>query len=447
MDVVLEPDATPLVRIIATTLSHLARRSRTSRARPKACAACSRCSSAKDPQSVTMRFASGRVELTRGVAPDAQVVVTVDLDNMSGPDAAKPKVRGRASSSACSRSACRSCSTPKPRPWSEHAQDFWAFAGAPPGMPGATSRRVSRRRCGRSTLGEWRGHELALRDPRLRARPASRSSRGTRCSGRTCSRARSSRSDRSKHASVLTGAVIAWMMRGDRMTPDELAGLARRAPDHDGTHRGPVARRCGARQASQPRQVRTFAPARPCALGPRVRVGHRRFAATRLVGRVPSARARRRASAARSVDHRREPESAGHGERARRPRDDRRHAAAGVPARRAARRRRSARGARLHRDRRVRARVHVVPRVVRRSRDGARYRNLSPMGMPLPVGYTTHNAHYVVEFMDEVVRRLDGLGHPVGGVERRGRAGPDRAQLRPRRSHRPRPIACSAPSR
>jgi glutamine synthetase len=38
------------------------------------------------------------------------------------------------------------------------------------------------------------------------------------------------------------------------------------------------------------------------------------------------------------------------------------------------------------------------------------YRNLSPIGTPLPVGYTTHNAHYVAGFMDEVVRRLDGLG-------------------------------------
>jgi len=40
----------------------------------------------------------------------------------------------------------------------------------------------------------------------------------------------------------------------------------------------------------------------------------------------------------------------------------------------------------------------------------SRYRTLTPMGTPLPIGYTTHNAHYLTEFMDEVVRRLDGLG-------------------------------------
>ena len=50
--------------------------------------------SQKDPQAVTMRFADGRVEVTHGVAPDTQVVATVDLDNMSGPDAAKAKVSG-----------------------------------------------------------------------------------------------------------------------------------------------------------------------------------------------------------------------------------------------------------------------------------------------------------------------------------------------------------------
>ncbi len=41
-----------------------------------------------------------------------------------------------------------------------------------------------------------------------------------------------------------------------------------------------------------------------------------------------------------------------------------------------------------------------------------RYRDLTPIGTPLPVGYTTHNAHYLGPFMDDVVRRLDGLGLP-----------------------------------
>jgi glutamine synthetase len=40
------------------------------------------------------------------------------------------------------------------------------------------------------------------------------------------------------------------------------------------------------------------------------------------------------------------------------------------------------------------------------------YRNLTPIGTPVPVGYTTHNAHYLAEVMDDVVRRLEGLGIP-----------------------------------
>src|SRR5690348_16256879 len=93
MQVVLEDDPTPLVRIIATTLSQtmadpgLARRAESLKG-------VFALRSAKDPQAVTMRFATGRVDLARGVAPDAQVIVTVALDNMSGPDAPKPKVQG-----------------------------------------------------------------------------------------------------------------------------------------------------------------------------------------------------------------------------------------------------------------------------------------------------------------------------------------------------------------
>jgi glutamine synthetase len=41
-----------------------------------------------------------------------------------------------------------------------------------------------------------------------------------------------------------------------------------------------------------------------------------------------------------------------------------------------------------------------------------RYRELTPIGTPNPVGYTTHNAHYLTGFMDEVVRRLEGLAIP-----------------------------------
>ena len=126
MDVVLEPDATPLVRIIATTL-------RDSAADPDVARKAKRLRgvfvlrSEKDPQAVTMRFDRGRVALSRGVAPDAQVVVTVDLDNMSGPDAPKPMML------TLRRLPCPSAQTPsasflKPLPASRPS----AFLGANP---------------------------------------------------------------------------------------------------------------------------------------------------------------------------------------------------------------------------------------------------------------------------------------------------------------------------
>ena len=41
-----------------------------------------------------------------------------------------------------------------------------------------------------------------------------------------------------------------------------------------------------------------------------------------------------------------------------------------------------------------------------------RYRDLTPMGLPMPLGYTTHDAYRMAPLLDEVVRRLDGLGIP-----------------------------------
>jgi glutamine synthetase len=43
---------------------------------------------------------------------------------------------------------------------------------------------------------------------------------------------------------------------------------------------------------------------------------------------------------------------------------------------------------------------------------GKGYGPLTPMGLPAPVGYLLHDARLMTRFMDEVVRRLDGLGIP-----------------------------------
>ena len=40
------------------------------------------------------------------------------------------------------------------------------------------------------------------------------------------------------------------------------------------------------------------------------------------------------------------------------------------------------------------------------------YRDLTPLGLPVPLGYTTQDAYRMAGLMDEVVRRLDGMGIP-----------------------------------
>jgi hypothetical protein len=133
MEVVVEPDATPFVRIIAATLRSSAEHADAAR-KAERLRGVFALRSEKDPQALTMRFDRGRVEVTRGVASDAQVVATVDLDNMSGPDAAKSKVQGALLHPRFALGVSKLLE-PKARAWQEHAHEFWAFAGARPGMP------------------------------------------------------------------------------------------------------------------------------------------------------------------------------------------------------------------------------------------------------------------------------------------------------------------------
>jgi hypothetical protein len=210
MDVVLEPDATPLVRIIATTLRDSASDAGVARkaARLRGVFALR---SEKDPQAVTMRFNRGTVELTRGVAKDAQVVVTVDLDNMSGPDAAKPKVKGAARRPLFALGVSKLLE-PKARPWSQHAQAFWAFAGERAGMPerlvvvclddGATLDLGA----GSDTASRYEIHGTALALVSVFS--------GNSVFGQDLLEGKVYAVGTLQHASVLTGGFLDWMMRG-----------------------------------------------------------------------------------------------------------------------------------------------------------------------------------------------------------------------------------------
>ncbi|HTL86850.1 MAG TPA: hypothetical protein VL856_16825 [Acidimicrobiia bacterium] len=209
MQVGLEDDPTPLVRIIATTLSQ-------SIANPDLARKAANLNgvfalrSAKDPQAVTMRFSSGRVDVARGVADDAQVVATVDLDNMSGPDAAKPKVTGALRHPKFALGVSKLLDGDK-QPWTAHADAFFAFAAAEPGMPAHT--RVvcldggETRDFGDATAPvEYEIHGSADALTAVFS--------GGAVFGQDLLDGKVFASGTLQHASIITGQSIAWMMRG-----------------------------------------------------------------------------------------------------------------------------------------------------------------------------------------------------------------------------------------
>jgi hypothetical protein len=214
MDVVLEPDATPLVRIIARTLRDSAADADVAR-KAERLRGVFALRSEKDPQAVSMRFDRGRVALTHGVAPDAQVVVTVDLDNMSGPDAPKPKVRGGFRHLRLALGVSKLLE-PKARPWSEHAQAFWAFAGAHRGMPDRL-RVVCLDDGSAVDLGSGTGtdsnpsshYEIHGSAPALVSIFS-----GNSVFGQDLLEGKVYAIGSLQHASVLTGSFLEWMMRG-----------------------------------------------------------------------------------------------------------------------------------------------------------------------------------------------------------------------------------------
>jgi hypothetical protein len=213
MDVVLEPDATPLVRIIATTLRDSTTDAAVAR-KAERLRGVFTLRSEKDPQAVTMRFDRGRVALSRGVAADAQVVVTVDLDNMSGPDAPKPKVRGAVRHLRLALGVSKLLE-PKARPWSEHAQAFWAFAGERRGMP-ERLRVVCLDDGAAVDLGTGTADSNSGSHYEIRGTAAALVSifSGNSVFGQDFLEGKVYAIGSLQHASVLTGSFLEWMMRG-----------------------------------------------------------------------------------------------------------------------------------------------------------------------------------------------------------------------------------------
>jgi len=131
--VTIEADPSPMALILAATLRRAARA-------PKLAASLTSAKgnvalkSSVDPQAVTLRFGDGRAHVTSGVAADADVIIEVDVNRMSDPDAPKPKVTGLARHPKLAYAVSKLLEPPHGT-WQEEAAAFWAFAAPHPGTP------------------------------------------------------------------------------------------------------------------------------------------------------------------------------------------------------------------------------------------------------------------------------------------------------------------------
>ena len=140
VQITLEDDATPLVRILGATLRRSARNPALE-SKLKGMRGVVALKSSVDPQAVTIRFDKGRVALERGVAADSGVVIEADLTKMNDPGAEKPKLKGVARHPKLALAANKVLD-PKPGPWQDEARLFWAFAHNHPRMPSSETPSV-----------------------------------------------------------------------------------------------------------------------------------------------------------------------------------------------------------------------------------------------------------------------------------------------------------------
>jgi hypothetical protein len=134
VQIALEDDPTPLVRIIGATLARSARNPALE-AKLRGMEGVVALKSSVDPQAVTMRFHDGTVSLEHGVASDCGVVIEADLNKMNEPDAPKPKVKGAARHLKLALAVGKVLDPPA-GPWQDEARSFWEFARDHPRMPG-----------------------------------------------------------------------------------------------------------------------------------------------------------------------------------------------------------------------------------------------------------------------------------------------------------------------
>lgn len=124
----LEEDAVPLVRIIGAQF----RRALVAPAFVETARSMQgkfALKSANDPQSLTIEVKRGTITLTRGVAKDVELIITVDLDSGD-----VKKIDGLVRHPFLAMKAGKLLETYAPA-WQEAAKRFWTLASGHPGMP------------------------------------------------------------------------------------------------------------------------------------------------------------------------------------------------------------------------------------------------------------------------------------------------------------------------
>jgi hypothetical protein len=128
-----EPDAVPIVLILAATLRRAARTPKLAKAigHLKGNVALK---STTDPQAATMRFGNGGVIVVRGVSDDTDVLIAADLNTMADENPPAPKVAGAGRHLKLALTVSKLLEPPHGT-WQEEATRFFNFAIQRPGVP------------------------------------------------------------------------------------------------------------------------------------------------------------------------------------------------------------------------------------------------------------------------------------------------------------------------
>ena len=133
--ITVEDDPVPIVLILAATMRRAARDPKLA-SQMRSTNGTVALRSTVDPQAASIRFHDGRVHVERGVAADAGVVISADVNALAEPNPPKPKVQGIARHPKLALLASKVLEPPHGT-WNEEAAQFWAFASGFPGMPSA----------------------------------------------------------------------------------------------------------------------------------------------------------------------------------------------------------------------------------------------------------------------------------------------------------------------